>query len=149
MLKFSCLSLVLLTTCSIRSSVAQSEHPLIQLQGTSRVLMVFSPDSNNAGFQRQLELIEHHNFELTERNTVVIPIAFVNQGGDYHYIGENLPMGSPAEETYARNRFHVRPDQFLIVLLNADGTEQLRSDTPLPIRELTAHLDVLPRRVKF
>jgi len=146
MLKLSCVLLVLFGTSAPRCA-AQNEA-LVQLQGTSRVLLIFSPDSNNARFKRQLELIEHHNFELTERNTVVVPIAFVNHASDEHFVGENLVLGAPGEQAYARTRFHVQPGQFLVVLLKADGSEQLRSDNPIDIHELTAKLDVPIRRLK-
>jgi hypothetical protein len=148
MLKLSCTALVLLGICATKACVAQNEHPLVQLQGTSRVLMIFSPDTNSSSYRRQLELIEHHNFELTERNTVVVPIAFVNHGSEDRFAGENLILGSAAEQAYARNRFHVQPGQFLVVLLNSDGTERLRSDSPIDIHELTAQLAVLPKRLK-
>ena len=68
MLKLTSVLLILIGTCA-----AQNDNPINQLQGTARILMVFSPDANGANFKRQLELIEHHNYELTERNTVVVP----------------------------------------------------------------------------
>ena len=138
MLKLSLSLLVLLGTCA-----AQNAHPLTELQGTSRVLIVFAPNSNSASFLRQLQLIERHAYELTERNTVVIPVSLV--GAEPHFSGENLPLATSDEQASARNRFHVLPSDFLVVLLSQDGTEQIRSANPLDIHELTAKLDSLPR----
>jgi hypothetical protein len=140
MLKLPLLLLVLLGTCA-----AQDEHPLTQLQSTARVLIVFTPDTNSANFKRQLQLIEHHAYELTQRNTVVVPASLKSTGDEVHFSGENLPLTSPAEQADARTRFHVQPGDFLVVLLSEDGTEQIRSASPVDIHSLVASLDSLPK----
>ena len=140
MLKLPFALLVLLGTCG-----AQDIHPLAQLQGTSRVLIVFAPDSNSANFKRQLQLIERHGYELTQRNTVVVPVSLVSTGNEDHFSGENLPLATSGEQADARNRFHVKPGEFLVVLLNQDGTEQIRSANPVDIHELITKLDAMPR----
>jgi hypothetical protein len=145
MLKLPLALLVLLGTCAAGSCVAQDVHPLIELQGTSRVLIVFAPDSNSANFKRQLQLIEHHSYELTERNTVVVPVSLASAGAELHFSGENLPLSTSTDQAEARTRFHVQPGEFLVVLLNLDGSEQIRSANPVDIHELTAKLDSMPR----
>ncbi len=145
MLKLPLLLLVLLGTAAAQSvPTAPPDHPLTELQGTTRVLIVFTPDSNSPGFKRQIALIEHHVYELTERNTVVIPVALAGNPAD-HYVGENLPLASATEQSYARARFHVQPGEFLVVLLNRDGTEQIRSVIPVNIHDLVATLDSMPK----
>lgn len=143
MLKLPLLLLVLLGTCAAQSQ--QDQHALTELQSTARVLIVFAPDSNSANFKRQLQLIEHHGFELTERNTVVVPVSAVSQASDVSFSGENLPLGSPSEQADARTRFHVRPGDFLVILVTQDGTEQIRSASPVDIHQLIASLDALPK----
>jgi hypothetical protein len=140
MLKLPFALLVLLGTCA-----AQDAHPLTQLQGTARVLIVFTPDANSANFKRQLELIEHHSYELTERNTVVVPVSLASTGTEEHFSGENLPLATSTDQADARSRFHVQPGEFLVVLLNLDGTEQIRSASPVDIHQLTAKLDAMPK----
>ncbi len=133
--------LALLGTCA-----AQQSHPITQLQGTSRILMVFAPNPDSANFKRQLELIEHHSFELSSRNTVLVPVS-ENLGlvGNL-FGGEQLPLSSTTEQVYARTRFHVDASDFVVLLLNEDGAEQLRSQKPMDIHELVAKLDTLPQR---
>ncbi|GAC1427778.1 MAG: hypothetical protein NVSMB62_25720 [Acidobacteriaceae bacterium] len=133
--------LVLLGTCAAQQSPAIS-----QLQGTSRVLMVFAPDANSVSFKRQLALIERHSFELSSRNTVVIPVSENAGGPGDLFSGEQLPLSSTTEQVYARTRFHVEPSTFLVLLLNEDGAEQLRSQRPVDIHELVAKLDTMPQR---
>jgi hypothetical protein len=140
MLKLPLALLVLLGTCA-----AQNVHPLTELQGTSRVLIVFAPDTNSAAFKRQLQLIERHGYELTERNTVVMPVSLAGVSAEDHFIGENLPLTASSEQADARTRFHVKPGEFLVILINQDGTEQIRSTSPVDIHELTAKLDSMPR----
>jgi hypothetical protein len=140
MLKLPLALLVSLATCS-----AQNVHPLVELQGTSRVLIVFAPDSSSAGFKRQLELIEHHGYELTERNTVVMPVSLANAATADPFAGENLPLSTSSDQADARIRFHIQPGEFVVVLLNLDGSEQGRYAAPLDIHELTAKLDSMPR----
>lgn len=140
MMKLSLVLLVLAGTCA-----AQNDQSLTQLQATARVLIVFSPDSNGANFKRQLQLIEHHNYELTERNTVVVPVASFPQGSEDHFSGENLPLGTSREQAEARSRFHVQPGEFLVILVAKDGKEEVRYVNPVDIHELTARLDALPK----
>ncbi len=140
MLKLPLALLVLLGTC-----YAQDAHPLAELQGTSRVLIVFAPNTSSANFKRQLQLIERHGYELTQRNTVVMPVSLAGNGNEDHFSGENLPLAASGDQTDARNRFHVKPGEFLVVLLNQDGTEQIRSANPVDIHELVAKLDSMPR----
>jgi Domain of unknown function (DUF4174) len=138
MLKLPLLLLALVGTCA-----AQDQHPIAQLQGSSRILLVFAPSAASANFQRQLQLIERHSFELSIRNTVVVPVSTAKIT-DEHFSFENLPVGTAAEMADARTRFHVQPGDFLVILLNQDGTEQIRSASPVNIHELTASLDAPP-----
>ena len=140
MLKLPLLLFALLGTCAAQNAPALSE-----LQGSARVLMVFAPDSNSASFKRQLQLIEHHAYELTQRNTVVVPASLVSKGAEDFFPGENLPLATASEQADARNKFHVQPGDFLVILLSQDGTVQIRSASPVDIHALTASLDALPK----
>ena len=139
MLKLPLFLLALLGTCA-----AQDQHSLTQLQRNARVLIVFTPNSNSASFKMQLQLIERHSFELSQRNTVVVPVSSTFMTADNQFSFENLPLGSANEQADARTRFHVRPNDFLVILLNQDGSEQIRSASPVDIHELTAKLDAIP-----
>jgi hypothetical protein len=141
MLKLSLVLLVLLGTCT-----AQDQHSLAQLQNNARMLIVFAPDANSPAFKRQLELIQRHSFELSIRNTVVVPVSTASKFGEEKFSFENLPVGIPAEQVEARNRFHVQPGDFLVILLAEDGSVQIRSAVPVDIHEVTASLDSLAPR---
>jgi hypothetical protein len=139
--KYLAVPLLLLSAGS--ASSAQESHSLNQLEGTARVLMVFAPDANSTNFKRQLSLIEHHSFELSARNTVVVPVG---PSGMDLFGGEMLPLSSTSEQTYARTRYHVNLSDFAVVLLNEDGAEAMRSTQPVDIHLLVAMLDAMPQR---
>jgi len=140
MLKLPLLLLVCLGTC-----VAQEQQSLSQLQNNARVLIVFAPNSTSANFQRQLQLIQRHSFELSVRNTVVVPVSTAFNTSEDRLSFENLPLGAAVEQASARSRFHVQPGEFLVLLLDQDGSVQIRSANPVDIHQLTASLDALPR----
>jgi hypothetical protein len=118
---------------------------MAQLQSNARMLIVFAPDANSANFKKQLEFIERHSFELSIRNTVFVPVSTASRFADEQFSFENLPVGTPSEQNEARARFHVRPGDFVVILLDENGTEQIRSSAPVDIHTLTASLDSLPR----
>lgn len=139
--KLSIALVALLGTCA-----AQQSHTLTPLDGSSRVLMVFAPDATTANFRRQLLMIQHHSFELSSRNTIVVPVADNPLTISEYFDGENLPLYDRGEQNYARSRYHVSPSDFVVLLLNEDGAEEMRSLQPVDIGQLTARLDELPQR---
>jgi hypothetical protein len=141
MLKLPLLLLILAGACA-----AQDRPSLAQLQSNTRMLIVFAPDANGPEFKRQLELIQRHSFELSARNTVFVPVSTASRFGEEKFSFENLPVGTPDEQAEARNRFHVLPGDFLVILVDEHGAQQIRSAVPVDIHELTSSLDSLPPR---
>jgi hypothetical protein len=140
--KLPLMLLILLGTCAAQEPAS----PLAQLQANSRMLLVFSPDANSPNFKMQLDLIQRHSFELSARNTVFVPVSTASKYGDEKFSFENAPVGSAREQAEARNKFHVMPGEFLVILLDENGNQQIRSAVPVDIHELTASLDSLPPR---
>jgi hypothetical protein len=142
MLKLPLMLLLILGTCA-----AQDRSALSQLQSNSRMLLVFAPDANSPGFRRQLELIQRHSFELSARNTVFVPVSTASKYGEEKCSFENLPIGTSDEQAATRARFHVMPGDFLVILVDENGKQQIRSGAPVDIRSLVASLDaLLPRQ---
>jgi hypothetical protein len=141
MLKLPIVLLMFLGTCT-----AQDQPSLAQIQTNSRMLLVFAPDANSPDFRLQLELIQRHSFELSARNTVFVPVSTTSRYREEKFSFENLPVGTSIEQAQARTRFHVRPGDFLVILVDENGNQQIRSAIPVDIHELTASLDSLPPR---
>jgi hypothetical protein len=142
MRKLSLLLLLATGTC-----FAQDRPAVEQMQANTRMLLVFSPRSDNPGFVRQLEFIQRHSFELSARNTVFVPVSTASQFGEEKCSFENLPIESAAEQAAMRTRFHVKPGDFAVILVDEDGRQQIRSATPVDIHSLVASLDAVPPRL--
>ena len=117
-----------------------AQNPINQLRGNANVLLIFAPDSSSIALHRQLQLLDHHELTLTERDTVLIP-EVAARDSDYIFPGENLSAGSPADQLSARQKFGLRDDQFAIILLNKNGVEQFRSPIPVSPDVLASELD--------
>jgi hypothetical protein len=143
MLKLPFLLSVLLGTCATATCLAQEPPSLTQLQNNARILIVFAPNPNSPSFKRQLELLERHSFELSIRNTVVVPVSTASKLSDELFTFENLPLRTPVEQADMRSRFRVKPGEFLVILLDQTGSVQIRSAFPVDIHELVASLDSL------
>jgi hypothetical protein len=148
MLKLPLLLLLLAGTCTAQnqapdqSQVQSPDRPsLAELQTTARVLLVFAPNVNNPTFRQQLDYIQRHSFELSSHNTVFVPISTASRFADDRYSIENLPIGPASEQAEARARFHVLPGDFAVILVDENGSEQIRSATPVDIHSLIASLD--------
>jgi hypothetical protein len=141
MLKLPAIILVLAASCIAQ---AQDHVSLAQLQTNTRMLLVFAPNAATPEFARQLELIQRHSFELSARNTIFVPVSTASKFGDEKFSFENLPLATAGEQDAARIRFHVRPGEFLVILLDENGNQQIRSATPVDIHALVASLDALP-----
>lgn len=140
--KLPLILLALIGTCAAQEPVSS----FAQLQTNSRVLLVFAPDANSPSFKMQLELIQRHSFELSARNTVFVPVSTASRYGEEKFSFENLPLGTAAEQAEARSKFHVQAGDFLVILIDEHGAQQIRSPVPVDIHELTASLDSLPPR---
>jgi hypothetical protein len=141
MLKLPLLLLVLMAACA-----AHGQPSLAQLQSNSRMLIVFAPDANSPQFKMQLDFIQRHSFELSSRNTVFVPVSTSSKYSEEKFSFENLPVGTPSEQAEARSRYHVRSSDFVVILIDENGNQQIRSVVPVDIHELTASLDSLPPR---
>ncbi len=53
---------------------------------------------------------------------------------------------SPDEQAAARRRFHVRPNDFTVILIGKDGGEKLRSHQPVSLDILRSTIDAMPMR---
>lgn len=133
------LKLALPLAVCIGVCAAQDAPSVPELAAHACILIVFAPEAGGASFQRQLQLIERHSFELSARNTVVVPASRAGVADD-HFAFERFPVDS-IEEKELRRQFHVDPADFLVILLNEHGAVQIRSANPVDIHALVATLD--------
>lgn len=118
-----------------------AQNPINQLRGNARALLLFAPDTISPYVRTQMAVLSHHELELTERDTVFVPIMARQTIPLDRFPGENLDPGAPGDQMSARQRFGLRPNDFAVILLDQDGREVFRSNLPVSVEVLTARLD--------
>lgn len=116
------------------SAVAQPAEPLtaLEAQGLTeaeflwfkRPLVVFADTAEDPLFARQIELLAREPAALRLRDVVVIVDT------------------DPAAKTAFREK--LRPRGFSMVILDKDGSVEIRKPRPWTVREITAAIDKFP-----
>jgi hypothetical protein len=119
-----------------------SQNPILELQGNARALLIFAPDTSNPGLRQQMHLLSGHDLELSKLNTVFVPLVTLAHPNEVIF-GENLHPGNYRDQLSARRKFGIKYNQFVIILLDKDGTEKFRSTTPVTMADLTITIDNL------
>ncbi len=122
------------------ANVPVSESPVLKLSGSARALVIFGPSWSSPASRTQMLYLERHQMELTDRDTVVVPVLGARPE-DAGFAGENLPSDTPRQQAATRKLLHIAPDQFAVVYLGLDGQESFRSLLPLSITELKERID--------
>jgi hypothetical protein len=104
-----------------------------------RVLLVFSADERDAGFQRQESILQSINVGLDERDMTVIR-AFA----DDRVVLDEQSHAQSAASFY--QRFAVSSDEFRVILVGKDGTVKLDRDSVVSGVDLFALVDSMPMR---
>jgi hypothetical protein len=113
--------------------------PLDAYQWSNRPLVVFAPQTNHPGYARILRLIREESAAIEDRDMVVLRVVanagFVN--------GEPLPA---ADVRTLRERFKVRSDEFVMVLVGKDGGVKGRYYDPQELYAVFRDIDGMPMR---
>lgn len=141
------LALLLLALAPVLS-LAQDAPSLASLKDTNRVLLIFSPSDRSPEFERQLDLLDKHAYDLRDRDLVLLPVVTVAKppANANTLRAGHPPFASQTEQLALRHRFHVAPNEFTVILIGKDGGEKLRQQTPISIDKLNAVIDAMPMR---
>jgi len=110
-----------------------------------RPLLVFSPSANDPRLRKQGSILDDAADDMMDRFVLLTPVIPDSRG-------YQTPLDTPyvvlaAQQMKAiRERFHVPEDQFLVLLLDEDGGEKLRSSGPVGATRLNALIDTMPTR---
>jgi hypothetical protein len=118
-----------------------SQNPILQLRGNARALIVFAPDSRLPAARQQLASLGQHTLELTQRDTVFVPVITVRHPDDDIFPGENITPGTYRDQLSARAKFGLKYNDFAVILLSKDGLEQHRWTTPASMTDITSTID--------
>jgi len=132
--------ILLLLTFSILSYMQAQENPLAKHRWEHRVILVFAPDTEQADFQQQLEILGSDPAGMKDRDLVVYEI-FPKKGKAPEK--ENL---SAETVDWFRQRYRVATADFTTILIGKDGGEKLRTEEPLALKKLFDTIDAMPMR---
>lgn len=106
--------------------------------GSSRLLLIFTPSVQDPGFRRQKELLDEAGDGLAQRDVLVVEVigADLVSAGGHTVAAEEAPR--------LRARWHADADVFTVVLASRDGTEKLRANQPMSGGPLFAVIDGSP-----
>ena len=133
-------ALPVLLLLAVGSGQALDAAPLMpDLTWKKRVLLVFSPDEHNTGFQRQQSILQAIEGGLSERDMIVVR-AFA----DDRVVLDEQSHAQSAANFY--QRFAVNSDEFRVILVGKDGTVKLDRDGVVSGADLFALIDSMPMR---
>jgi hypothetical protein len=118
-----------------------AQNPIQQLRGSARAILIFAPDTKNPDLITQFALLERGEMALTEHDAILVPNIAQHHPTDEVFPGENISPGSDGDQLSARLKFNVKPTDFTIILLDKNGTEQFRSNTPVDVASIGARID--------
>lgn len=117
-----------------------SQNPINTLRGNARALLVFAPDTQTLALRQQMEMLDKHTLELTENDTILVPVITTHHGADDVFPGENLNSGTYRDQLSARQHFGLKYNEFAVIILDKDGNESFRSKVPVSVGDLKTHL---------
>ncbi len=97
---------------------------LDDLRGRRPIILVFAPSERSPAFENQVALIQDDGTARRLKAVLVLVLANGTSTAD----GERIDESSADE---LRTSFGVDEDDFLVVILGADGAERHRDDAPL------------------
>ena len=119
--------LAILTTFAAATAVAQeSLDPLAEYKWIARPLVVFADSEFNPRFVQQIELLAEDPAVLEDRDVVVLTDTDPEANG-------------PLRQT-------LRPNDFMLVLIDKEGNIVFRKPRPWTPREISRAIDKLPIR---
>lgn len=129
--------LATLVLLPLRTEAAMPD-PLQRYIGTSRVLLVFAPGSDDAFLVEQRLVLASMAQGLSQRDLVVVEVV-----GSV-VTGPAMPAGVSADAL--RRRFGVAASAFRAVLVGKDGGAKLSEAAPIGADRLFAVVDAMPMR---
>jgi hypothetical protein len=110
-----------------------------------RPLLVFSANGDDARLKRQVARLDEAADDMMDRFVLFAPIVpdghNVSTPADSPYT-----ILSPDQMKGMRTKFHIAAAEFVVILLDEDGSVMLRSRIPVDADRLNEVIDKTPRR---
>ncbi len=112
--------------------------PLKKYQWKNRVLLVFTPDYEDARFKNQQEIITDNTNAIEERDLIVKIISLKSDLEEKQF--------SKAEVLQLRENFSIGNSDYTVILIGKDGTVKLRINDVVQANQLFSLIDSMPMR---
>jgi hypothetical protein len=99
------------------------------LRWNNRVLLLFAPNLNDDRLTQQKQALDNQASGVQERDMKVFAVASHSQADEQ-----------------LRNKFHVKPDSFAVVLVGKDGSQKLKRSEPVDPQTIFGLIDSMPMR---
>jgi hypothetical protein len=113
------------TDTSLKNSLHQSTWK-------KRVLLIVAPSESDEQLRKQQDILSKEDTGLQDRelDVIYLPLNTIAQG-DKAYLMENFDIGQ---------------SKFYAILIGKDGSEKLRSASPMDTEKLFGTIDAMPMR---
>lgn len=128
-----------------RLTCAVVPKTLAAMKDCYRPLLVFSTNGDDARLKRQVTLLDQAADDMMDRFVLFTPI-----------VPDGHNVSTPADSPYTilsgdqmkdvRAKFHIPASEFVVLLLDEDGSVRLRSRVPVDADHLNALIDKTPLR---
>jgi hypothetical protein len=118
------------------------------LRDRYRPVLVFAPSTTHK-FIQQMRILAQGGVPMYDRNVITVPLPLHEDNKPWGVVfNGNYDIGRMplTEQTAARRRFHVRPNDFTVILIGKDGGEKLRAHQPISLDTLRSTIDAMPMR---
>src|SRR5271165_1149447 len=118
---------------------------LAAMRNCYRPLLVFSPTANDPRLRKQSQILDAAADDMMDRFVMFTPILPAAKNF-------SAPLDTPytllsAQQMQSiRAQFQIPADDFVVLLLGEDGSEKLRSTSPVGSARLNALIDTMPSR---
>jgi hypothetical protein len=118
----------------------ETHFSMQSLQWERRPLLIFTPSVNDADYRRQKDLLDGAAATgVAAREIVVIEVIGDAASAD----GVDVSAATAAE---LRQKYRAPADELAVILVGKDGTEKLRSTSPVPAEDIFGLIDSMPMR---
>ncbi len=118
--------------------IIPQNDPLKKYQWKNRVLLVFTPDYEDARFKNQQEIITDNTNAIEERDLIVKIISLKSDLEEKQF--------SKAEVLQLRENFSIGNSDYTVILIGKDGTVKLRINDVVQANQLFSLIDSMPMR---
>lgn len=120
---------------------ANGPEPLKKHLWKDRVILLFSESGTHPDLQSQLSLLTKETEEVTDRDLVVYQVLRNTVLGP-----DGQPLPKPDQSWFYTTYVKEALDGFTFLLIGKDGTVKLKTDEPVPMRQLFGLIDGMPMR---